>query len=146
MIFLSHFSAVMFISSSILLAFFAVILDLTQTLLRIKKVNDGLSIDSIVPFIIAREVLFAVAVSLRFMAFWAFVGESPRGEAPAVDERDQRPTNLFAIGSDASSLHSGSWDRCVTYRARFIDSSVDNAHTHLCSSPDVLTIGGDSLG
>lgn len=137
MIFLSHFSAVMFISSSILLGFFAVILDLTQTLLRIKKVHDGLSIDSIVPFIIAREVLFAVSVSLRFMAFWAFIGEAPRGEAPPVDERDQRPTNLFAVGSDASSLHSGSWDRCVTHRTCFIDWSVNSAHTHPCSSPDV---------
>lgn len=100
-------------SLSILLGFFAVVSDLTQTLLRIKKVHDGVSIDSAVPFIIAREVLFAIAVGLRFTAIWAFVAEAPRGEAAPVDERDQRPTNLLVMGSDASSLHSGAWDRCV---------------------------------
>ncbi|KAI0051748.1 hypothetical protein FA95DRAFT_1675771 [Auriscalpium vulgare] len=101
--------ALAFLFSSIILSFFAAILDLTQILLH----NFGSDQpDSIGRLKIAREVFFAVATGVRFMYFWAFVAQCPRGEMVLKRNSPTGRRSLSALSFHSQrSLHSGDWQR-----------------------------------
>ncbi|THH20847.1 hypothetical protein EW146_g603 [Bondarzewia mesenterica] len=102
--------ALLFLFTSVLLAFFAAILDLVQGLVRGRVSRKGLNVNSVVPFILAREVLFAVATSVRFLFFWVYVAQPPPGEFVTLTRENQRQSFL-ALGSNRQSMHSGAWSR-----------------------------------
>ena len=79
---------------SIIAAFIASILDLSQILQRGRLNTDlGLDLDTVQSLITAREVGYALSNSLRFLFFWIFVAEPPK------TERNAR-----------AGAHSGNWN------------------------------------
>ena len=59
---------------------------------------------------VLRELSFAASIGLRFLFFWIFVSEPPRGELPPLPIPDERPLNFITLDSDAF-LHSAHWSR-----------------------------------
>lgn len=57
-----------------------------------------------------REVFFALSIALRYLSFWIFIAEPPRGELPLLPLPDDRRPNFISLDSD-TELHSGSWRR-----------------------------------
>ena len=97
--------------ASVSLGLFAAILDLAQGLTRGRMFKQGLDADSIVPLIIAREVLFAVSASVRSLFFWVYVSHPPQGEPPPLPVRENQGKNFLLLGSNTQSTHSGTWAR-----------------------------------
>ena len=56
-----------------------------------------------------RSVVFAPR-EVRFLFFWGFVSEPPRGELPFVPVPDNRRPNFISLDSE-EILHSGNWAR-----------------------------------
>ncbi|KAG1826085.1 uncharacterized protein BJ212DRAFT_1317988 [Suillus subaureus] len=83
---------------SVLLSFAAVVIDLTQILIR-----DMIQV-TVQPLITAREVLLALSIGLRFLFYWLYVSEPPIGEP-------QPRWNNFLTLSSRDIIHSGSWTR-----------------------------------
>lgn len=82
---------------SIIVAFIASIIDLSQILQRGRFNTDhGLGLESVQSLIMAREVGYAISNSLRFLFFWLFVAEPPKAERGALNARP--------------GGHSGSWN------------------------------------
>ncbi|KAJ7597169.1 hypothetical protein C8J56DRAFT_919382 [Mycena floridula] len=94
-----------YLYTSTLLAFGAAVLDLTQLLSRGTSVSSA-SIDtnSLNGLINTREIGLALSIGFRFLFFWTFVAERPRGEPPPPN-LDQRPFN------PRYDSHSASWER-----------------------------------
>ncbi|KAK0198485.1 hypothetical protein F5146DRAFT_1019786 [Armillaria mellea] len=89
---------------SALLAFTASIFDLSQLLARGSfNVVRGYDADSVRGLINTREVSLALSAGFRFMFFWTFVAERPRGEPPPVLGKAEYVPRYHA--------HSASWQR-----------------------------------
>ncbi|PBK77179.1 hypothetical protein ARMSODRAFT_265805 [Armillaria solidipes] len=89
---------------SALLAFTASIFDLSQLLARGSfNVVRGYDADSVRGLIDTREVSLALSVGFRFMFFWTFVAERPRGEPPPILGKAEYVPRYHA--------HSASWQR-----------------------------------
>lgn len=103
---------------SVLLAFIASLLDLSQILQRGSHDNTGHGggggnggdddIDSS-GLIVVREIGFALSVGLRFFFFWLFVAEPPRGEKAKPVPYDPK-TNFFVYAFKEPD-HTGAWGR-----------------------------------
>ncbi|KAA1468174.1 hypothetical protein DENSPDRAFT_814242 [Dentipellis sp. KUC8613] len=100
--------ALVFLFTSVLFTFFAAILDIGQGLTRGKTDFDLSFINQL---IIAREVLYGIAVGFRFLFFWAFVARPPRGEVKPSDASTRQDVGLLAMLLDTQGSHSGSWAR-----------------------------------
>ena len=59
---------------------------------------------------VLRELSFSASIGLRFLFFWIFVAEPPRGELPPLPIPDDRRPNFITLDSDAI-LHSAHWSR-----------------------------------
>lgn len=94
---------------SAFLAFIAAILDLGQ-ILRRGSVNTsrGYGLASVEPLIVARELSLAASIGIRFLFFWQFVSEPPRGELSPLPIPDDRRPNFITLDSE-STIHGGSW-------------------------------------
>ncbi|KAL5495471.1 hypothetical protein ACEPAI_934 [Sanghuangporus weigelae] len=100
-----------YIHVSIFLAFVAGIFDLSQIFRRgYRNMTYDLEISSVEVLIILREITHALSFGMRYLFFWAFVAEPPRGELPFVPMQDDRRPNFISLSSD-SVLHSGDWAR-----------------------------------
>ncbi|KAK0478529.1 hypothetical protein IW261DRAFT_1483904 [Armillaria novae-zelandiae] len=89
---------------SALLAFTASIFDLSQLLARGSfNVVRGYDAGSVRGLINTREVSLALSVGFRFMFFWTFVAERPRGEPPPILGKAEYVPRYHA--------HSASWQR-----------------------------------
>ncbi|KAK0233264.1 hypothetical protein IW262DRAFT_1329465 [Armillaria fumosa] len=89
---------------SALLAFTASVFDLSQLLARGSfNVVRGYAADSVRGLINTREVSLALSVGFRFMFFWTFVAERPRGEPPPILGKAEYVPRYHA--------HSASWQR-----------------------------------
>lgn len=86
-----------------LLSFVAVVIDLTQILIR------DLTQATVQPSITAREILLALSLGLRFLFYWLYVSEPPIGgfQPPSFQDR----WNNFLTLSSQDNIHSGSWAR-----------------------------------
>ncbi|KAK0208387.1 hypothetical protein DFS33DRAFT_1303049 [Desarmillaria ectypa] len=92
---------------SALSAFTASIFDLSQLLVRGSyNVVRGYDTDSVRGLINTREVSLALSVGLRFMFFWTFVAQRPRGEPPPILQEDCK-----AEYEPRYHAHSASWQR-----------------------------------
>ncbi|KAG2044699.1 hypothetical protein BDR03DRAFT_937044 [Suillus americanus] len=99
-----HFTlSVVSLYFSVLLSFAAVIIDLTQIVIR------DLTQVTVQPLITAREVLLALSVGLRFLFYWLYVSEAPIGEPQPPSFQDR--WNDFLTLSSQDNIHSGNWDR-----------------------------------
>jgi hypothetical protein len=91
--------------SSVFFAFTAAIFDLGQILTGHHNTDSRPDLDAVTGLVAAREILFAVSVGLRFLFFWLFVAEPPRGEA-IRSARSDPIARLFT-----EETHSGAWCR-----------------------------------
>jgi hypothetical protein len=94
----SRLSVVLYLT--VFFAFTASIFDLSQILTRGRSNTDNGK--GVTGLIAAREILYAISVSLRFLFFWLFVAEPPRGEIV----KHIPSANLFI-----EETHSGAWGR-----------------------------------
>ncbi|KAJ3737080.1 hypothetical protein DFJ43DRAFT_1049120 [Lentinula guzmanii] len=98
-----------YLYSTALFSFGAASIDLAQILARgsVKvDMNTGIT-SSITALINTREVGLSIAIGFRFLFFWAFVAERPRGEPPpTTDLRDPKVYLYYAENS-----HSAKWER-----------------------------------
>lgn len=92
--------------TSALLAFAAAILDLSQILSRgPANVDSGADTGGVTAGLInTREVGLALSFGFRFLFFWTFVGERPRGEQPLSPSEDNKEHPY-------SREHSADWKR-----------------------------------
>ena len=82
---------------SIIAAFIASILDLSQILQRGRLNTDlGLQLDSVQSLVKTREIGYALSNSLRFIFFWGLVAEPPKAERDTPNAR--------------AGIHSGNWN------------------------------------
>ncbi|KAG1889643.1 uncharacterized protein F5891DRAFT_1198572 [Suillus fuscotomentosus] len=95
--------AVVSLYFSVLLSFAAVVIDLTRILIY------ALTQVTVQPLIIAREVLLALSLGLRFLCYWLYVSEPPIGD-PRPPACQDRWNNFLTLGSQ-HNIHSGSWSR-----------------------------------
>lgn len=96
---------------SIVIAFVASIFDLSQLIRRGSyNTQNHLGFSSVKTLISLREVGFALSVTLRYLFFWSFIKEPPRGELPLLPLPDNRRPNFISLESD-STIHSGSWKK-----------------------------------
>lgn len=94
-----------YLYTSALLAFGAAILDLSQILARgPNNVDSGIADAAVTGLINTREVGFALSVGFRFLFFWTFVAERPRGEPPPPPVQDSK-------GQSYPSGHSADWGK-----------------------------------
>ncbi|KAG1757429.1 hypothetical protein EDB19DRAFT_36797 [Suillus lakei] len=99
-----HFTlSVVSLYFSVLLSFAAVVIDLTQTLIR-----DLIQV-TVQPLITTREILLALSIGLRFLFYWLYVSEPPLGE-PRPPSFHHQWTNFLPLSSQ-DNIHSGSWAR-----------------------------------
>ncbi|TFK57304.1 hypothetical protein OE88DRAFT_1730683 [Heliocybe sulcata] len=104
-----------YVVASALVGFLAGILDLINLLNNVNTDSRSIqkTLQTMASVVVAREIFLSISVGLRFMFFWAFVAERPRGEGalPSPPE-GERPSfmHMNSMSSDIS-LHSGSWDR-----------------------------------
>jgi hypothetical protein len=100
-----------YVFASVIVAFVGSVLDVGQVLLRGKVGTDSdTDISTVLPLLIARELTLSMSIGIRFLFFWTFVLQPPRGEhrlLSKVDSPDSKPSFLW-LGSD---IHSGSWAR-----------------------------------
>lgn len=88
---------------SVLLSFAAVVIDLTQILIR-----DMIQV-TVHSLITAREVFLALSLGLRFLFYWLYVSEPPIGEPQSPSFQNRR--NNFLTLSSHYNIHSGNWAR-----------------------------------
>ncbi|KAJ8084164.1 hypothetical protein AAF712_001027 [Marasmius tenuissimus] len=94
-----------YLYSSAIFAFGAAILDVSQLLVRgAINVQQGTGMEAVRAIINTSEVGFAVAVGLRFLFWWKFVAERPRGEPPP----NIMKTSTY---NPREHAHSASWKR-----------------------------------
>ena len=94
---------------SVLLAFIAALLDLSQILHRGSR-GSGSGRDgdtNSAGLIVVREIGFALSVGLRFFFFWLFVAEPPRGEKVKPVPYD--PETNFFVYAFKEPDHSSAW-------------------------------------
>lgn len=109
-IYLSRFSLSTVLYTSVLSAFIASILDLSQLLERgHHNVDLGIDLTTVTGLIVAREIGFSVSVGLRFFFYWLYVAEPPRGEIVTPMPLSPEATT-FALGFK-DGTHSGAWGR-----------------------------------
>uniref|UniRef100_A0A0W0G2L2 LIM zinc-binding domain-containing protein n=2 Tax=Moniliophthora roreri TaxID=221103 RepID=A0A0W0G2L2_MONRR len=95
-----------YLYSSAIFAFGAAILDLSQVLARgAVNVERGIGMDSVTAIINSREVGFSLSVGFRFLFFWTYIAERPRGEPPPSNLNDPKFYNAQEYA------HSASWER-----------------------------------
>lgn len=93
------------------MAFSAALFDLAQVFKRgYYDTLLNLNVSSVQILIVLRELSHSLSFGLRFLFFWAFVAEPPRGELPFVSVTDTRRPNFISLDSD-EIIHSGSWVR-----------------------------------
>ncbi|KZT30378.1 hypothetical protein NEOLEDRAFT_1082225 [Neolentinus lepideus HHB14362 ss-1] len=99
-----------YVIASAVIGFLAAILDLANLLNGINNnINTfRIKLQAVTSIVVAREILFSISVGLRFMFFWAFVAERPRGEGTAPSASEGHRPNFIHMNSDVT-LHSGSW-------------------------------------
>ncbi|KAF9270356.1 hypothetical protein L218DRAFT_29755 [Marasmius fiardii PR-910] len=94
-----------YLYSSAIFAFGAAVLDLSQLLTRgANNIIQGTGTEAVRAIINTREVGFSISVGLRFLFFWKFVAERPRGEPPPLGP------SLYTYNPWEQS-HSASWKR-----------------------------------
>ncbi|KAG1773186.1 hypothetical protein EDD22DRAFT_1007792 [Suillus occidentalis] len=99
-----HFTlSVVSLYFSVLLSFVAVVIDLTQILIR------DLTQATVQPSITAREILLALSIGLRFLFYWLYVSEPPI-EEPRPHSLQDRWNNFLKLTSQ-DNIHSGNWAR-----------------------------------
>lgn len=99
-----HFTlSVISLYFSVLLSFIAVVIDLTQILIR------DLTQVTAQPSITAREILLGLSLGLRFLFYWLYVSEPPIGEPQSPSFQHQ--WNKFLTLSSQDNIHSGNWAR-----------------------------------
>lgn len=99
-----HFTlSVVSLYFSVLLSFAAVVIDLTQILVR------DLTQPTVQPSITAREILLALSIGLRFLFYWLYVSEPPI-EEPQPHSFQDRWINFLTLTSQ-DNIHSGNWAR-----------------------------------
>ena len=100
-----------YIHLAVLFAFIAAIFDLSQIFHRgYWDTMYDLNISSVMVFIIFRDLGHSLSFGFRFLFFWAFVSEPPRGELPFVPVPDNRRPNFISLDSE-EVLHSGNCGR-----------------------------------
>ena len=100
-----------YIHISVLFAFVAAIFDMSQIIRRgYWNMTYDLDISSVEVLIILREISHALSFGMRYLFFWSFVQEAPRGELPFVPMQDDRRPNFISLSSE-SVAHSGDWAR-----------------------------------
>lgn len=100
-----------YIHLSVLLAFLAAIFDLSQIVRRgYWDTMYDLNISSVQVLMILRELGHALSFGFRYLSFWFFVAEPPRGELPFVPMQDDRRPNFISLSSE-EVIHSGDWTR-----------------------------------
>ncbi|KAI0068412.1 hypothetical protein BV25DRAFT_1987194 [Artomyces pyxidatus] len=101
-----------FLFSSVIISFIAAILDLTQILIRqsdfLRHVSDATSVSQLQ---ITREIFFSIATGLRFLFFWVFVAQRPRGEPKPRQRSSTWRSSFLVLSPESNSSHSGSWMR-----------------------------------
>ncbi|KAJ3836870.1 hypothetical protein F5878DRAFT_242452 [Lentinula raphanica] len=98
-----------YLYTTALFSFVAAVIDLAQILARgsVKVDMDTGKTSRITALINTREVGLSIAIGLRFLFFWAFVAERPRGEPPpTTDLRDPQVYVHYA-----ENFHSAKWER-----------------------------------
>ena len=94
------------------MAFVGSVLDVGQVLIRGRVATDSdTDVSSVLTLLVARELAFSLSIGIRFLFFWTFVWQPPRGEnrlPSRVNSREYKPSFLW-LGSD---IHSNSWIRC----------------------------------
>lgn len=99
-----HFTlSVVSLYFSVLLSFIAVVIDLTQILIR------DLTQATVQPSITAREILLALSIGLRFLFYWLYLSEPPI-EEPRPHSFQDRWNNFLTLTSQ-DNIHSGNWAR-----------------------------------
>jgi hypothetical protein len=98
-----------YLYSTALFGFIAALLDLAQILARgADNVNKDTGMtSSIIAIINTREVGLSITVGLRFLFFWAFVAERPRGEPPPTANLSDPKAYVYY----AQNSHSAQWER-----------------------------------
>lgn len=92
-----------YLYSSAIFAFAAAVLDLSQLLARGEtNIIQGTGTEAVQAIINTREVGFSISVGLRFLFFWKFVAERPRGEPPPLGP---------SLHTSREQAHSASWKR-----------------------------------
>lgn len=96
---------------SVLFAFAAALFDLAQVFKRgYYDTLMNLDVSAVQILVVLRELSYSISFGLRFLFFWAFVQEPPRGELPFVSMTDTRRPNFISLDSD-EIIHSGNWAR-----------------------------------
>ncbi|EGO02379.1 hypothetical protein SERLA73DRAFT_71505 [Serpula lacrymans var. lacrymans S7.3] len=95
---------------SVFFAFSASILDLGQLVAHGLKGVEPADIGATRPLLQGREVFLAISVGLRFLFYWIFVAEAPRGESQPNPVPNRSWTDFLVIEAK-EGCHSGSWDR-----------------------------------
>lgn len=91
--------------------FAAAIFDLSQVVKRgYSDTLKNLDVSSVQLLIVLRDLSHSFSFGLRFVFFWAFVSEPPRGELPFVSMTDNRRPNFISLDSE-EIIHSGNWAR-----------------------------------
>ncbi|KAG1885760.1 hypothetical protein F4604DRAFT_1676249 [Suillus subluteus] len=112
---IKHFTlSVVSLYFSVLLSFAAVVIDLTQIVIR------DLTQVTVQPLITAREVLLALSIGLRFLFYWLYVSEPPIEEPQPPSFQDR--WNNFLTLSSQDNIHSGNWARWVNVTLEVIVS------------------------
>ncbi|KAG7099349.1 hypothetical protein E1B28_001205 [Marasmius oreades] len=94
-----------YLYSSTIFAFGAAVLDISQLLERgTSNIMQGTGKEAVKAIINTGEVGFSISVGLRFLFFWKFVAERPRGEPPPLGPA------LYTY-SPREQAHSASWKR-----------------------------------
>lgn len=91
-----------YLYSSALLAFAAGVLDLSQILGRGQLIDQG-GVNGLVN---TREVALSLSVGFRFLFYWSFIAERPRGEPPPPN-----PEELDVRYNPRIHTHSADWQR-----------------------------------
>lgn len=108
-----------YITLSVATAFLGAIFDLSQIYRRgYWNTTNGLDTSSVTIYMDFREVFFALSIALRYVSFWLFIAEPPRGELPLLPLPDDRRPNFISLESQ-TELHSSSWRR-YSYLGPFI--------------------------
>ncbi|KAI0034306.1 hypothetical protein K488DRAFT_84155 [Vararia minispora EC-137] len=101
--------AIVFLSSSALLDFFAGIVDVSQIIIRGSV--EGPSTSTLNALVNARDIFLSLGAGARFFAFWAIVSQCPRGEICRTGPQYPSSTTQTFLSFDSSTVHAGSWMR-----------------------------------
>lgn len=107
---------------SVIVAFIAGVLDVSQVLTRGREATDSdTDVSSVLSLLVARELALSISIGVRFLFFWAFVSHPPRGEL-LLSTNDYQPQRLKFVRMEFD-IHSGDWMR-LGYVGGFLKYSL----------------------